>query len=68
MMKLEVVAHRLENHHRHERGQYRCRSGMRGDSNLSRTDEKLVGMTNGCICCTVRDALLQEVKLLVLQE
>lgn len=31
---------------------------------LSRSDERLVEMTNGCICCTLRDDLLTEVRRL----
>lgn len=35
-----------------------------GRAQLSRTDERLVEFTNGCICCTLRDDLLQEVSRL----
>jgi len=35
-----------------------------GGADLSRREEKLVELTNGCICCTLRDDLLTEVRRL----
>ena len=35
-----------------------------GEAALSRSEEALVEMTNGCICCTLRDDLLIEVRKL----
>jgi G3E family GTPase len=37
---------------------------VRADTELSRTDETLVEMSNGYICCTLRDDLLAEVRRL----
>jgi len=37
---------------------------VHADTELSRTDETLVEMSNGCICCTLRDDLLAEVRRL----
>ena len=40
---------------------------VRAETELSRTDETLVEMSNGCICCTLRDDLLAEVRRLAVE-
>ncbi|TBV00085.1 zinc metallochaperone GTPase ZigA [Stutzerimonas kirkiae] len=39
-------------------------SEVQRDVSLNRAEEKLVEMSNGCICCTLREDLLQEVSRL----
>jgi len=41
---------------------------VREGVDLSRSEEKLVEMSNGCICCTLRDDLLQQVRKLAGEE
>jgi G3E family GTPase len=40
---------------------------VKKEGGLSRTEEKLVELSNGCICCTLREDLLLEVKKLTEQ-
>ena len=41
---------------------------VKSENSLSRTDEKLVEMSNGCICCTVADDFIPTIALIITEE